>query len=116
MKKTEEIAHIELSLSEAERLVALGKAIERLNKNPDFQKVILDGYFRDEASRLTMLTADITLAPEQRDGVWGGIRGIGELRAYLMKTKIIADTAEKEVLDFKETLDELRQTEDEGEG
>lgn len=112
--KEEQIEFVQLSLEEAMHVVEVGEAIERLKKNKDFKLVIHEGYFRDEASRLVMLTADSTLSAEQKEATWGAIRGIGEFRSYLMAKAQQAVVAEKEILDYKETLGELRSEDAEG--
>ena len=108
MNLNEQIQHVELSLEEAKKIVDLGEAISRLEQNRDFQKVILDGYFGAESKRLAFLTADVTLPPENQQAVWAGIRSIGELRAYLLSRKSMAEVARKEIGDHQETLEELR--------
>ena len=37
--------------------VEMYEALSRLHDNPDFQKVILEGYFKDEPIRITSLLA-----------------------------------------------------------
>lgn len=108
MNQLEQIQHVELSLEEAKKLVAFGEAISRLEKNKDFQLVILDGYFSDESKRLTFLTADTTLDDKSANAVLYGIRAIGELRGFLMNRKVQAEIAKKEVAEFQETLEEIR--------
>lgn len=115
MNPSEEIQYVELSLEEAKKVAAFGEALERLEKNKDFRTVILEGYFSDEARRLTFLTADSSLDDRSLNAVWAGIRGIGELRQYLMSKRTQAQVAQKEIQDFQGTLDELRE-EDAGSG
>lgn len=104
----EDIQHVELSLEEAKKLVSFGEAITRLEKNRDFRAVILDGYFTEEARRLTFLTADTQLDQNSANAVWAGIRSIGELRAFLMHRKTMGEVAKREVMEHQQTLDELR--------
>lgn len=108
MNNQSEIQQVEVSLEEAERIAAFGEALGRLESNRDFQAVILDGYFKEEAARLVMLTAEINLKPEQKEAVFAGIRGIAELRQYFLARRSAAQMAAKEIGDYKETLDELR--------
>lgn len=108
MNNSDNIQHVELSLSEAKKIVDLGAAVKRLEKNRDFQKVVLDGYFGDEAKRLVYLTADSVLDEKSMQSVWGDIRAIGSLRQYLINRKIMGDIAEKEVNDHSEMLEEMR--------
>lgn len=115
MNPNEQIHHVELSLEEAKKTVAFGEAIARLEKNRDFQRVILDGYFTDEARRLTFLTADVTLDDKSTNAVLYGIRAIGELRQFLLNRKAMGEIAKKEVHDHEETLEELRTEEADGE-
>jgi hypothetical protein len=107
----QQIQQVEVSLEEAERVAAFGEALRRLEQNRDFQAVIFEGYFRDEAARLVMLTGDITLKPEQKESVYAGIRGIAELRQFFLARRAMAEMATKEIGDFKETLEELREEE-----
>lgn len=108
MNRDTEIQHVELSLAEAKKIAEFGAAIDRLDRNPDFQKVIHDGYFTDEARRLTFLTADSTLSDAQSNNTLYAIRAIGELRSFLMGKKAMAEVARKEIGDHEEYLDELR--------
>lgn len=109
MNHNEQIQHVELSLEEAKKVIDFGEAIQRLEKNADFRKVILDGYFTDEARRLVFLTADTNLDEKASNAVWAGLRAIGELRSFLVTRKAMAEVAKKEVIDFQKTLEELRE-------
>ncbi|WP_199097219.1 hypothetical protein [Dyella sp. ASV21] len=104
-----QIQQVEVSLEEAERIAAFGEALNRLENNRDFQTVILEGYFQKEASRLVMLTGEINLKPEQKEAVYAGIRGIAELRQFFIARRTAGQMAAKEILDFKEALDEMRE-------
>ena len=108
MSTEQEIHQVEITLAEAKHTVELGEAINRLKNNKDFQFVIHEGYFRDEASRLVFLTADATISPEMKESVWGSIRGIGEFRAFMVGKLQLATQARKEIEDNQETLDSLR--------
>lgn len=108
MNNQDAVQQVEVSLEEAERIAAFGAALSRLEKNRDFQTVILDGYFKDEAARLVMLTAEINFKPEQKEAVNAGIRGIAELRQFFLSRRTQAEMASKEIEDYKSELDELR--------
>lgn len=105
-----QIQQVEVSLEQARKVVAFGEAIRRLENNPDFRKVILEGYFKDEAVRLTMLTAEMNLKPEAREAVMHGIRAIAECRQFLQNRVAFSDMAAKEIEDFLE----MQVEEDEG--
>ena len=105
----EQIRYVELSLEEAKKVVAFGEAIKRLESNKDFKTVIGEGYFTNEARRCVMLTAEINLSADAKEANWAAIRGIAELRQFLMMRKQMGEVAQKEVADHKETLEELRE-------
>lgn len=109
MNNQNAIQQVEVSLEEAQRIVAFGEALRRLENNRDFQAVILDGYFKTEAARLVMLTAEINFKPEQKEAIHAGIRGIAELRQYFLARRAEAEMAAKEIGDYKEELDALRE-------
>lgn len=111
MSTTQQIQEVELSIEEAKQVVEFGEAIERLSKNPDYQKVILEGYMRDEALRLVKLTGDPNLPPERMVDVHAGIRGVGELNYFLHFGLNRAEHMRQMIAEYNETLDELRQEE-----
>lgn len=115
MNRNEQIQHVELSLEDAKKVAALGEAIKRLEKNRDFQKVVFDCFFTEEAKRLTFLTADTTLDEKKAAAVWQDIRAIGSFRAFLMARKTLGEMATKEINDHLEALDELRAEEGDAE-
>lgn len=110
-----QIEQVELSIEEATKVVEFGEALQRLERNPDFKKVIFEGYFTTEAARLVMLTGDTTLKPEQQDNTLHSIRGIAELRNFLFARKALAEQMAKDIVFHKEGLEEMR-GEDAGEG
>lgn len=82
--------------------VMMYEALSRLHDNPDFQKVILEGYFKDEPVRLTSLLATDYI---RREGV----------RPVLMEKLVAISTLE----DYFQTIIQLGNVpddeEDEGE-
>lgn len=109
MDNPTEIQQVEVSLEEAERIAAFGEALRRLEDNRDFQAVILDGYFKEEAARLVMLTGVASFGTTQIDDVHAAIRGVAELRQFFLARRAAADMAAKEIGDYKEALDEMRE-------
>lgn len=54
------LQEIQISIEGAKHLKQLGEALERLEKNKDFKLVVGNGYFENEALRLTGLLAEVT--------------------------------------------------------
>lgn len=107
----QDIQEVTLSLEEAKKLVAFGEAISRLEKNKDYRLVFADGYFRDEAARLTMLSAERNLTQDQRDNVLHSIRSIGELGVFLRMRVTQAEMAKTAIGDAEEFLEQVHQQE-----
>ena len=113
---SEQIKQLEMSIDEAKELIALGESIERLYKNKDFKKVILEGYFKDEAVRLVMsksnpmlLQGSPTMKSDdiQRD-LDRMIFSIGFLQQFFFTRLQFAEQAKKALADSESMLEELR--------
>lgn len=108
MNNQSEIQQVEVSLEEAERIASFGEALSRLEQNRDFQSVIFEGYFKSEAARLVMLTAEPHIRGEALENTYADIRGIAAFRQYLLARRTEAAMAAKEIEDFQTELEELR--------
>jgi hypothetical protein len=109
MSNQSDIQQVELSLEQAKKVVALGDAIGRLENNRDFKKVVFDTYFNDEMLRLGGLLSDANMQkPADQQVLLDGLKAIGHLKQFLLARKHFADMARKELVDFQETLDEIR--------
>ena len=109
----DQIKEITLSIEEAQDFVKRGEALERLHKNRDFRKIILEGLFKDEAVRLVNLKAAPQMQHEQHQAnILREIDGIGSLRNYFRAIYQAADQAQSAIRDGEEALEELRNEED----
>lgn len=105
----EKIQQVELTIEQARKVMEMGDAIARLENNDDFKKVIFDGYFVDEAARLTSLLAEPSLqAAEKQSRILHGLRGISELKQHLLTTKMMVEQFKHELDLNLEELEELR--------
>lgn len=104
----DEIQQVEVQIEHAKEVVALGDAIRRLEKNRDFQRVFGDVYMKEEATRLTLLTADPNLDEPQRANVLISLRAIGECFGFLRARKMQADLMAKELVEAEDVLDQMR--------
>lgn len=104
-----DIATIELTLSEAKKTAAIGTALERLLKNRDFKSLVLEGYLEQEAIRLVHAKAHPNLQGDgaQKD-ILVQIDAIGAFKDYLKVLEHKARMAVKAIEDSEESLEELR--------
>lgn len=108
----QEVEHIELSLEHAKSMVALKDAVLKLTSNREFKRVVLDGYFKEEASRLALLSADASVEKHRAD-ILLSIQGISLFNGYLQRIVRMGEIAAQEVKDFEEALTEARMLPDE---
>lgn len=90
------IQEIEQNIRECKEIVELNVMLERLKANRDFKKLILEGYFRDEAVRLVHLKADPAMqTPQRQAAITLQIDAIGAVSSYLHTVAYNAQLATK---------------------
>jgi hypothetical protein len=104
MSNEDQMHEIEMTLEHAQGIAKFGQAIASLEKNRAFQAVVLDGYFRDEAVRLTGLLAEQGVP---RNDVVESLAAISHFRKFLMNRRSMGRTAEKEIADLEQAREEI---------
>lgn len=102
-----DIQEVELSIEHAKKLVERKAQVEKLTSNREFRKIILEGYFVDEAARLAGISGD-PMHKAHRDEIILSIQGISSLRQYMHTIVRMGQVAENELFEHVEMLDELR--------
>ena len=103
-----QVQAIERNILRAKEIVEFDKALQRLEDNRDFQKVIQEGYLKAEAIRLVHLKADPSMqTPERQASVITQIDAIGNLAAYFRTVGFNANIALKAVENDEATLEEI---------
>ena len=109
MSTEEQLEKIEISIEEATKSVDLFNSLQRLNTNPDFKKVMLDGYFSEECVRLVLLKADHEMRDEDRQNqIIKSIDAIGHTRTYLRTIMQLGQMAARSLEADKGTREDLR--------
>lgn len=102
------LKELDYRIKEGKKMVELGSALERLLNNRDFKRVILEGYFREEAVRLVSAKADVACqSGASQASILKQIDAIGCVQDYLRLIQHHASQAEKEVADHEETREEI---------
>jgi predicted RNA polymerase sigma factor len=102
------VQRIEDNIAKAKSIVEFDKALQRLEENRDFRKVIRDGYLRDDAVRLVHLKADPAFqTPERQAMIIQQIDAIGQLLQYFRTVAFNANLAMKAVESDEAERDEL---------
>ena len=98
-----------MSVEQAEVLKKRGETLDRLFNNADFQEVIENEYFKEEAVRFVMLKADPNCQTEDwKRIIENGLIGISQLRFYLDMQRGMARNAEDSLLAAEQELEEAR--------
>lgn len=109
-----DIQQIEVDIDKAKKAVELRDALRRLSKNKDFQLLIEDNYFVQEASRLVLMKAVEQMEnPESQARLDNQINAIGHLRQYFIFIEGWGTNQEAALEEHYNTLEELRDEEDE---
>lgn len=102
------IQAIESNIKEARKIAEVGTALERLQSNRDFKKVVLEGYFEQEAVRLVHLKAEPAMQkPEMQQSILTQMDAIGSFAQYLDTVLHKASLATKAIASDEETRDEI---------
>jgi hypothetical protein len=105
---SQELEALEISIEEAKAKVELMEALDSLGNNSNFKKVILDGYFKNEASRLVLLKAVPSMQSEaQQLSISKSIDAIGHLRQYFSTVYQLGNMAKQSIVEDEATREEL---------
>lgn len=83
--------------------IDLGTALDKLRSNRDFNKVIAEGYLKDEAIRLVHLKGDPAVqSPASQASIIRDIDAIGSLASFFALIQRNTDIAKKQLADLDE--------------
>lgn len=106
------IQAIEDNIKQARKLVEVGEALERLKNNRDFKKVMIEGYFEQEAIRLVHLKSDQNVqSPDMQKSINSQIDAIGAVSQYFSTVLHKASIARKAIASDEEARDEILEEE-----
>lgn len=99
---------IEANIAEARKIVDFGHALERLQNNADFKKVVKEGYFKDEAIRLVHAKSNPNLqSADSQRFIIQQMDAIGSLTQYFDMVFHKASLAAKAIDADEEARDEI---------
>lgn len=106
------IQAIEDNIRQARKIAEVGEALERLRNNRDFKKVMLEGYFEQEAIRLVHLKSDQNVqSPDMQKSIIAQIDAIGAVSQYFSTVMHKASIARKAIASDEEARDEILEEE-----
>jgi hypothetical protein len=97
---TENVDGRELEAVEMQYWVDMRSALERLEANEDFKKVVLEGYFRDKAiNGVSLLATEYIVANGLRARVMESLVAISQLEDYFKTIKVMGGEGSEELFD-----------------
>ena len=110
-----ELQEIEVTIEELKKAVELRDTVLRLHNNKDFQKIVEEGYFVQEASRILLLKGDPNLPADKAAFLEMDGYGPGAFKRYLYTAVQMGNQAEDQIQQEMATMDEINQAIAEGE-
>jgi hypothetical protein len=108
-----QVNRLEQQLEDNRQLMKLRDMALKLSENREFRKLILEGFCRDECARYAQLSADPALKAEERADALGMAQAAGHLRRFLSVTVRMGHTAEAQIADLEQAIEEARAEEGE---
>lgn len=103
---------IEISLEQANYSMELWQSYQRLLKNEDFKKLILDSFLEKEAVRLVRLKTDPSmLDATSKEQLEQALIGISYLTQYFRSIQQLGIMAAQSIQELEETRDSLYEEE-----
>lgn len=103
---TNQTAENELTV-DTNYFVGMRQALDRLEQNPDFVKVVLEGYFKNEAVRgVSLLANDSIRQRGARPEIMERLVAISSLQDFFLTIKSMAPTEEELAEDDFESTEE----------
>lgn len=107
MSSNQNQAELEVTAEEIKEYnywVGMKQSLERLEANPDFQKVILEGYFKNQAiNQVSMLADDRIKQRGARPDIMERLIAISQLQEFFIMTKNLgAEPEDDEETDVEE--------------
>jgi len=99
---------VEVTLEQCEEQIAQADALERLHKNADFKKIILEDYFEKNAIRTVMMKSAAGQEGEkEQKNLDNVLIGIGQLGQYFHKIFTFGEGASRAIEEHRATREEL---------
>jgi hypothetical protein len=108
--KEQHLAEIERQIKDSQEDLEMGKALQRLKMNPDFKRLILEGYLTEEAVRLVHLKANPSMAaPDKQVATIRDIDAIGSFYQFLHVVGFKGRQAETSIEQAEQARQEIQE-------
>lgn len=105
---TAKLQELEAFKASCKKTAEFGDAIIRLQNNPDFKKVINEGFMLYEAARYAQESGDPALTPTQRQDALNMAQASGHLKRFLSISVVMANEADNSLRGAEAEIENLR--------
>lgn len=109
------VNQLETQLGKAKSLVERKEKVKKLFSNKLFKELILEDFCKTEAARLVQNSTDPRLSPEDRADALGSAQAPGYLMRHFSVIDLIGSSAESQISELEEEIEEARNEEQGGE-
>jgi hypothetical protein len=110
-----QIQEAEAQIENAKIFVAQRDRLLRLTGNLDFQKLIIEGFCKDECARYCHMSTEPGMDAQDRADSLAAAQAGGHLKRWINALILMGNRAEKDSKDCEELLAELRALPEDGE-
>lgn len=102
------VRNIDIEIEDAKRAIRRADMLDRLSKNADFQGLIEEGYFKEEASNIVIAKAIPHLREDKHQKIFDNrIIAIGEFRQWLGEVGAQGAISRKALAEAEDVRDEV---------
>lgn len=79
----QDLNEIAVSLEEAQKMIKIGEALQRLHQNEDFKTIVLEQYFKEEPARCVVMLGRLQHDPKACERIHNDLTAIGLFQGFL---------------------------------
>jgi len=102
------IAQLEIRREELKKISDLSESHDRLMRNKDFKRIILEGFMVEDCARYAQESADPMLNTEQRADALSLAQAAGHLKRYLQISRAMCNKAVSDITSIDQAIEEMR--------
>lgn len=103
-----EIRNLERQAENARQAVEQRDAIVKLTSLPEFRKLIVEGFCKDECARFTHMSSDPNLSVQDRADALASAQAAGHLKRWINGLILMGNRAEQDIVEVNAMIEEIR--------
>ena len=108
LPNTSELESLQAQLKNMESAISLADSLEKLAKNRDFKKVIIEGFMTNSAAKSVRTSANYRATPELRESALASAQAAGALEQWMETISQMGIHAKTRIEEVKQGIVEVR--------